>query len=51
MALLKNISKLINENTSKISWDEYFMSTALLMSCRSSCSRLHVGCVLVKNNS
>ena len=50
MALLKNISKLINENTSKISWDEYFMSTALLMSCRSSCSRLHVGCVLVKNN-
>jgi dCMP deaminase len=26
------------------------MSTALLVSCRSSCSRLHVGCVLVKNN-
>lgn len=29
------------------SWDEYFMATAVLMSTRSSCERLHVGCVLV----
>jgi dCMP deaminase len=34
----------------KIEWDDYFISTALLISCRSSCHRLHVGCVLVKNN-
>jgi len=29
------------------SWDEYFMATAVLLSTRSSCERLHVGCVLV----
>lgn len=29
------------------SWDEYFMSTALLMASRSACTRLRVGCVLV----
>lgn len=29
------------------SWDEYFMATAFLMSARSACSRLQVGCVLV----
>lgn len=32
---------------SRPSWDEYFISTALLMSTRSSCSRLKVGCVIV----
>ena len=34
----------------RLNWDEYFMETALLISKRSSCERLHVGCVLVKNN-
>jgi len=29
------------------SWDEYFMATALLISSRSPCDRLHVGCILV----
>ncbi|HAV12293.1 MAG TPA: dCMP deaminase [Opitutae bacterium] len=29
------------------SWDAYFMATALLMASRSSCERLHVGCVMV----
>lgn len=29
------------------SWDEYFMATAVLISTRSSCERLNVGCVLV----
>lgn len=29
------------------SWDEYFMATAMLMSTRSPCERLHVGCVIV----
>jgi dCMP deaminase len=29
------------------SWDEYFMATAVLMSTRSPCERLNVGCVIV----
>lgn len=29
------------------SWDEYFMATAVLISTRSSCERLQVGCVVV----
>jgi len=29
------------------SWDEYFMATAFLISSRSNCERLHVGCVIV----
>jgi dCMP deaminase len=29
------------------SWDDYFMATALLLSSRSSCERLHVGCLMV----
>jgi len=29
------------------SWDEYFMATAVLLSSRSNCERLHNGCVLV----
>lgn len=33
--------------TRRPSWDEYFMSMALLVSSRSACGRLHVGCVLV----
>jgi dCMP deaminase len=32
-------------------WDEYFMATALLISSRSPCERLHVGCVLVSGGA
>lgn len=32
------------------SWDEYFMSVAILVAARSSCHRLNVGCVLVSDN-
>src|SRR6266550_1563844 len=32
---------------SRPSWDEYFMATAVLLSTRSNCERLHVGCVIV----
>lgn len=42
---------LIAEATSRFggrpSWDDYFMATAMLMSTRSPCERLHVGCVIV----
>ncbi len=34
----------------RISWQEYFSELARLVSKRSPCHRLHVGCVLVKHN-
>ena len=34
----------------RISWTEYFSDLAKLVSKRSHCERLQVGCVLVKNN-
>jgi dCMP deaminase len=34
----------------RLDWNEYFMSIAKLTSVRSSCKRLHVGCVIVKEN-
>jgi len=34
----------------RISWTEYFSDLAKLVSKRSPCERLQVGCVLVKNN-
>jgi dCMP deaminase len=33
----------------RIDWKEYFMSLAFLVSMRSSCARLHVGAVIVKD--
>jgi len=46
----KCIQDIINVSKNRIDWDDYFISTALLISCRSPCHRLHVGCILVKNN-
>ena len=34
----------------RLDWDRYFMSIAILGSTRSTCNRLKVGCVIVKNN-
>ena len=34
----------------RISWEKYFIDIAELSSVRSPCSRLKVGCVLVKDN-
>jgi dCMP deaminase len=39
----------IIKNKERINWDQYFMSMAILSSVRSSCRRLNVGCVLVKD--
>ena len=36
--------------TSRPSWDQYFTKIVQVTSERSSCERLHVGCVLVKDN-
>jgi len=35
----------------RLSWDEYFMKLALLVSERATCPRLHCGCVLVKDKN
>ena len=48
MSLLHNIIDLLN-TTSRLNWNEYFMSLAFLISSRSSCNRLKVGCVLVSD--
>ena len=49
--MLSKISEFAkNNNNNRLNWDEYFMSIALLASCRSPCERLHVGSVIVKNN-
>jgi dCMP deaminase len=46
------MEKLINQiegTKDRLSWDEYFITLSFLISNRSSCDRLHVGCVLVKD--
>ena len=40
---------ILNENK-RIDWNTYFMTLAVLISKRSSCERLKVGCVIVNNN-
>lgn len=46
----KTIIENINTIDHRPSWEEYFMMIGYLMSKRSSCERLHVGCVIVDNN-
>tara|TARA_B110001450_G_C17557669_1_gene455354 strand:- start:479 stop:889 length:411 start_codon:yes stop_codon:yes gene_type:complete len=36
--------------THRLNWDEYFAKIVSVTAERSSCHRLHVGCLLVKNN-
>ena len=45
--LLDQVAALVQGRKERPSWDEYFMSAALLISLRSACDRLQVGCVLV----
>ena len=37
------------EGNKRIPWDQYFMAQAVLLSLRSTCSRLEVGATLVKD--
>lgn len=52
--MLSQINELIknknDETSSRIEWDDYFMSIALLASQRSPCNRLQVGSVIVKDD-
>jgi dCMP deaminase len=44
MDLVERATAMLPERPS---WDDYFMATAMLLSTRSPCERLHVGCVIV----
>ena len=49
--MLSKITEFANNNNqTRLDWDEYFMSIAVLASQRSPCKRLNVGSVIVKNN-
>ena len=39
-----------NNEIKRLSWDEYFKKLVISTSLRSPCNRLHVGCILVKDN-
>lgn len=41
------VDSLVAAVRGRPSWDEYFMAAAVLISMRSACSRLHVGCLVV----
>lgn len=46
-SLLDQVANVTDTLQGRPSWDEYFMATAMLISTRSPCDRLHVGCVVV----
>jgi dCMP deaminase len=50
-AYVDQIAVLVGALNARPSWDEYFMATAFLMSSRSACERLHVGCVMVSGGA
>jgi dCMP deaminase len=45
--LLDSVVALAASQPNRPSWDEYFMAMAFLISTRSICERLQVGCVIV----
>lgn len=47
---MTTLLETIKKYDKRLSWDEYFINLAFLISKRSACDRLHVGCVLVKNS-
>lgn len=46
---MEKLIKEIKNTNQKLSWDQYFITLSFLISNRSSCNRLQVGCVLVKD--
>ncbi len=48
---LNELEQLTQAWPGRPSWDFYFMATAMLMATRSSCERLHVGCVIVSGGA
>ena len=47
--MLSQIKNLVESNTDRLEWDDYFMSIALIASQRSPCKRLKVGSVVVND--
>ncbi len=45
--LVEQVAAITAHLAERPSWGAYFMATALLLASRSSCERLHVGCVVV----
>jgi len=45
--LVDLVRAAVQQSGERPAWDQYFMSVAYLVSSRSACGRLHVGCVLV----
>ena len=45
---LNSLENVLSED--RLDWNQYFMGIAILAKQRSSCHRLKVGCVIVKNN-
>lgn len=43
------VDALVSGMNYRPSWDEYFMAAAVLISMRSACDRLHVGCLAVSS--
>ena len=43
-------NKNSNDDFIRPSWDQYFKELVLITSKRSSCEKLHVGCLFVKDN-
>jgi dCMP deaminase len=50
MNSLDNLTDTNSMGDLRLSWDQYFMSIAVLAARRSSCKRLNVGCIIVKDN-
>lgn len=48
-SLIAELQDLVKKTSDRPRWEEYFMSVALLISTRSSCERLKVGCILVSS--
>jgi dCMP deaminase len=48
---MNNIINAIKQLDKRPTWDEYFVILTLAISKRSSCNKLHVGCIIVKDNN
>ena len=49
MKLIESLESNLSKLNEPMEWEMYFSCLALLISGRSACDRLHVGCVLVKD--
>lgn len=49
--LIDSIAEVVSDLKVRPSWDDYFMAMSFLISSRSVCSRLHVGCVIISEGA